>query len=98
MTTGRQSVQEIEPFFIAPYAASSIAPHTPSLPTPLLDPDSLQTARMAYESAEDELRLRARSSLRPAARHLLASRILSFALFGERDPRSLADRALAHFP
>jgi len=29
---------------------------------------------------------------------VLANKILGFAIFGERDPRLLADRALAHFP
>lgn len=102
MTTEATTLRELEPFFIAPCPSSGASGTTTSqtyvLPTPLLDPNTLETARAAYESAIDELRSRQKSSLRPAVRHMLANRILSFAMFGERDPRSLADRALAHFP
>lgn len=100
MTTEPMLTQELEPFFISPYPArgAGVAISPPCLPTPLLDPGSLEAARIAYQDAIGELRVRARSSLRPAVRHRLANRILGFAVFGERDPRALADRALAHFP
>jgi hypothetical protein len=101
MTTEHATIQGIEPFFISTYmssAESSAVAEPGSLPTPLLDPHSLETAQLAYDSALDELRTRNRAGLRPATRHVLANRILSFAIFGERDPRSLAERALAHFP
>jgi len=101
MTTKNAIVRDIEPFFISTYlrpdGARPVA-EPASLPTPLLDPHSLETARLAYDSALDELRTRNRAGLRPATRHVLANKILSFAIFGERDPRSLAERALAHFP
>jgi hypothetical protein len=91
--------QDATPFLFAPYSSSSTGADgtLPALPTPLLDPQSLETAQIAYDTAIEELRQRNKSSLRPAVRHMLANRILSFAIFGERDPRSLADRALAHF-
>jgi hypothetical protein len=101
MTIEHATVRDIEPFFISTY----LRPHqsgrvvdSSSLPTPLLDPHSLETARLAYGSALEELRTRNRAGLRPATRHVLANKILSFAIFGERDPQSLAERALAHFP
>ncbi len=101
MTTGHATLRDVEPFFISTYqrpANSGPLADPGSLPTPLLDPHSLETARVAYDSALDELRTRNRAGLRPATRHVLANKILSFTIFGERDPRSLADRALAHFP
>jgi hypothetical protein len=101
MTSEHATVRDIEPFFISNY----LRPHesrrvvdSGSLPTPLLDPHSMETARLAYGNALEELRTRNRAGLRPATRHVLANKILSFAIFGERDPRSLAERALAHFP
>lgn len=96
------TVRDLEPFFISTYLRPSDAGVSASnlraLPTPLLDPHSLETARAAYDNALDELRTRNKAGLRPATRHVLANKILSFAIFGERDPRSLTDRALAHFP
>jgi hypothetical protein len=102
MTMEQTTVRDLEPFFISTYlrpTESGTGSSNPGgLPTPLLDPHSLETARVAYDSALGELRTRHKAGLRPATRHVLANRILSFAIFGERDPRSLADRALAHFP
>jgi hypothetical protein len=101
MTTEHATVRDIEPFFISTYmCAADTGPVADpgSLPTPLLDPHSLETARLAYDSALEELRTRNRAGLRPATRHVLANKILSFAIFGERDAQSLAERALAHFP
>lgn len=101
MTNAHATVRDIEPFFISTYLRrGDVGPvaEPASLPTPLLDPNSLETARLAYDSALDALRTRNRAGLRPATRHVLANRILSFAIFGERDPNSLAQRALAHFP
>ncbi|MBL8782294.1 MAG: hypothetical protein JNL06_15270 [Alphaproteobacteria bacterium] len=101
MTIDRASVRDIEPFFISTYLRSGDSGRVAdpgSLPTPLLDPHSLETAQLAYDSALGELRTRHKAGLRPSTRHVLANRILSFAIFGERDPRLLAERALAHFP
>ena len=84
------SVSALPPFAIYPNASA------PS--TPLLDPTSLGVAFDAYSAAEHALRHRAGAPLRPSVRHTLASKVLSFAIFGERDPRMLKDRALAHFP
>ncbi len=101
MPTEQNNVQPLEPFFISTFhrpADARGASSPAGLPTPLLDPSSLKTAREAYDSALDELRTRNKAGLRPATCHVLANKILGFAIFGERDPRSLADRALAHFP
>ena len=85
---------ELPPFAIGLYARNGAAP----LRTPLLDPTSLKAACEAYDRAETVLRLRAGAALRPGVRHLLANKVLSFAIFGERSLHQLADRALAHFP
>jgi hypothetical protein len=69
-----------------------------ALPTPLLDPETLRAARLAYESATSTLRARSGAPLRPGTLHSLANKILSFAIFGERDQTRLSARALAHFP
>ncbi|MDZ4870549.1 MAG: hypothetical protein SGI91_24760 [Alphaproteobacteria bacterium] len=102
MTTEQTSVRDLEPFFISTYlrpAETGVGSSNPGgLPTPLLDPNSLETAQQAYDSALGELRTRNKAGVRSATRHVLANKILGFAIFGERDPRSLADRALAHFP
>lgn len=86
---------ELPPFAIGIYSqrAGAKAPATP-----LLDPTSLKTACEAYDRAEEVLRTRSRAALRPSVRHSLANKVLSFAIFGERNLRLLADRALAHFP
>lgn len=85
------SPSELPPFAIGVYART--APKTP-----LLDPISLRTAYQAYSAAERVLRSRAGSPLRPGIRHSLANKVLNFAIFGERNPHTLTDRALAHFP
>ena len=66
--------------------------------SPMLDPVLLSTASLAYLDALDLLRARATSGLRLGERHLLATKILGFATFGERDRSALTTRALAHFP
>lgn len=66
--------------------------------SPMLDPVLLSTASLAYLDALDALRARSRSALRPGVRHALATKILGFANFGERDRSALTSRALAHFP
>lgn len=86
------SVSELPPFVIGPYLRNGEAK------TPLLDPTSVRMAFEAYSAAEQALRNRAGSALRPSVRHTLANRVLSFAIFGERDPRMLKERVLAHFP
>jgi hypothetical protein len=93
---------DLEPFLIGLYLRDNAfepkvtAPR--ALPSPLLDPDSLYAAMVAYREAADALRTRARSALKPGLRHTLANRILALAIFGERDHRLLCGRALAHFP
>lgn len=52
MTIDRASVRDIEPFFISTYLRSGDSGRVAdpgSLPTPLLDPHSLETAQLAYE-------------------------------------------------
>lgn len=66
--------------------------------SPMLDPVLLTTASLAYLDALDALRARSRSALRPNVRHSLATKVLRFATFGERDRVALTERALAHFP
>jgi hypothetical protein len=103
MSTLEGASRRLEPFSIGLYLRPNeiyepnvVAPH--ALPTPLLDPETVQAAMIAYHEAADTLRTRARSALKPAVRHTLANRILALAIFGERDHRLLSDRALAHFP
>jgi hypothetical protein len=64
----------------------------------MLDPALLSTASLAYLDALDLLRARSSRGLRPGERHMLATKILGFATFGERDRSELTSRALAHFP
>ncbi len=66
--------------------------------SPMLDPVLLSTASLAYLDALDALRARSCSGLRLGERHMLATKILGFATFGERDRSALTSRALAHFP
>ena len=86
------SVSELPPFAISLYARKG------EPKTPLLDPGALNTAFEAYSAAEQVLRHRGGAALRPRMRHTLANKVLGFAIFGERDTRTLTDRALAHFP
>jgi len=102
MSTAYDAVQNLGSFPIGLYRRSDevyernvSAPR--ALPSPLLDPATLQAAMTAYDDASDTLRARVRCALRPGMRHSLANRILSLAIFGERDHRLLSDRALAHF-
>ena len=102
MNTLGDAAQSLDAFPIGLYLGPNeilttnvTAPH--ALPTPLLDPDLVQAAMIAYDDAADVLRTRVRSGLKPGMRHTLANRILALAVFGERDHRLLSDRALAHF-
>ena len=85
----------LEPFHLDIYTRSR-AMHADG--SPLLDPDLLSTASHAYLDALEVLRARSRSALRPHVRHTLATKILDFAIFGERNRTLLTERALAHFP
>lgn len=89
----------LEPFSLGIYSRpGDLSAPGAGVPTPLLDPESLHAAQLAYDDAAGTLRTRARAALRPGVLHSLANRILGFAIFGERDQRLLKDRALAHFP
>jgi len=86
---------DLRPFDIGTYSQLRAARADASA---MLDPVLLSTASLAYLDALDALRARSRSALRPGVRHLLATKILGFANFGERDRGALTARALAHFP
>ena len=98
MTTHLAGDQTLAPFPIGLYIRGDDAEQTVFTPTPLLDPNAVKAAVLAYDDALGSLRVRVKSSVKPGLRHLLANKILRFAVFGERDRRSLRDRALAHFP
>ena len=85
----------MQPFDLGVCSQRNTANDPPSV---LLDPVLLSTASHAYLDALEALRTRSRTALQPGVRHSLATKILGFANFGERDRRALTERALAHFP